>query len=71
MDEQAKVRLRSSEKTARIPPSIIVITPNSRMTIPQYPLCKKIREEITITPKIPVFVIIPDNSALAGAGATG
>ena len=71
MDEHASVLLRSREKIARIPPNIIVITPNIRMTIPQYPLCKKIRDEITITPKIPVLVIIPDNNALAGAGATG
>ena len=70
-EEQASVRLKSMENSASTAPITIVATPNARMTVSHIPSCGNILQLITSTPKIPVFVRIPDKSALAGAGATG
>ena len=71
MEEQASVRFRSMENTARNAPPNMVITPRQRISFPHCSSYRKISADTTSTPKTPVFVRIPDSSALAGAGATG
>ena len=71
MDEQASVRFKSTENTARSAPPNIVSRPIPSKSRPQFASCRKILQLTASTPKIPAFVKMPDKRALAGAGATG
>ena len=71
MDEQARVRFKSTEKTASTAPSSIVIAAGISRRLPQPGTPSKSQQEMPITPKTPLFVRMPESRALAGAGATG
>ena len=70
-DEQARVRFRLPDRMASTAPSSMVITPSRKTRSPQGRLWVISRPVMTSMPKMPVLVSMPDNSALAGAGATG
>ena len=71
IDEQASVRLRSTENSASSAPSSIVIVASASRALPKAALPGIMREHITISPNTPLLVSMPDSSAEAGAGATG
>ena len=70
MEEQANVRFRLTENTARTAPSTIVIMPRIRINCPQAASCRKSLQLTIIVPNTPVFVSRQLSSALEGAGAT-
>ena len=70
-DEQASVRLRLTLNSASSAPRNIVTTPRNSSMLPQAASAKKRFIVTAIMPNTPVFVRIPESSALAGAGATG
>ena len=71
MDEQARVRFRSTEKTASTAPSTMVTTPSKSTASPQGASARNRFRAITRMPNTPLLVRMPDSRAEAGAGATG
>ena len=71
MEEQARVLFKSTENTASNAPKNMVKSPRIKSSMPQGLSWRKILQLTTKIPKTPDFVRIPDNSADAGAGATG
>ncbi len=71
MEEHASVRFKSTENTAKSAPPNIVQRPKKSNSSPHLWSCKKILLLTAKMPKTPAFVKMPDNSAEAGAGATG
>ena len=71
MEEKASTRFKSTENSANTAPRNMVIAPSvSRPSANQQ--SPRIRfAQMTIMPNTPDLVRIPDNRALAGAGATG
>ena len=65
------MRFKLIDKTPSNAPKNIVITARIKRMIANVSFSIKIEALITIIPNTPVFVNIPDNKALAGAGATG
>jgi len=71
MEEQAKVRFKSMEKTASTAPSTMVTTPRASTTVFQGRSAQNRYREMISTPNTPLLVRMPLSSAEAGAGATG
>ena len=71
IDEQARVRLRSTENTASSAPRNIVTAAGTSRSRPQPETPPKSTAVTATTPKTPLLVRMPDSRALAGAGATG
>ena len=71
MEEQASVRLRSTDSSASSAPRNMVIAESTSRPLPKASFPAMRREQITIMPNTPDLVRMPDKSAEAGAGATG
>ena len=71
MEEQAKVRFKSTDSTASTAPSTMVTAPSTASSIPHCLSWRKTVVDSTRTPYIPVLVMTPDSTAEAGAGAAG
>ena len=71
MDEQARVRFRLTEKSARRAPRNIVTTPREKIIVPNVRFVTIAFVAVIKIPKTPTLVRIPERRAEAGDGATG